>query len=136
MRKLVFLGFVFLGVLLAACTGTKPQVNLETVEFDFGDVVNGEIVSRDVTVTNTGEADLFVDSVSTTCGCTTASLEPMTVPAGGSASLHIEFDSGAHGPELTGQVMREIYLASNDPKTPEAKVSFVANVVSPDSKGD
>lgn len=132
MRKFVFLSIVLLSVGLAACAGGKPQIDLEITEFDFGEVLNGEIVSRDVTVTNTGEADLVVDTVSTTCGCTTASLEPMTVPAGGSATLHIAFDSGAHGQELTGQVMRQIYLNSNDPRNPEAMVEFVADVVSPD----
>ncbi len=33
-----------LTVLLTACAGSQPRINLETPEFDFGEVVNGEIV--------------------------------------------------------------------------------------------
>lgn len=133
MRKLILFTLLGLAVLLTACAGNQPEVSLETTEFDFGDVVNGEIVSRDLMVRNTGTANLVVDTVTTTCGCTTGSLEPMTIPAGGEATLHIEFDTGAHGPELTGQVMRQVILISNDPQTPEATVAFTANVLPPEN---
>ncbi len=81
---------------------------------------------------NSGQADLVIETVTTTCGCTTATLEPMTIPPGKEATLHIEFDSGAHGPELTGRLMRQVILLSNDPETPEATVQFVANVLPPE----
>lgn len=133
MRKIVCLSFLLFAFLLTACAGNQPDVNLETTEFNFGDVVNGVIMERDLTVSNLGKADLVVDTVTTTCGCTTANLDPMTIPAGGTATLHIEFDSGAHGPDLTGQVMRQVILISNDPEQPEATVEFVANILPPES---
>ena len=133
MRIATLILFVLLAALLTACAGNQPQINPETSEFDFGDVVNGVIMEKDLTVRNTGRGDLVVETVTTTCGCTTASLDAMTIPSGGSATLHIEFDSGAHGPELTGQVMRQVILISNDPQQPEATVQFVANILSPES---
>ena len=133
MRKIGLILLVLLAVLLAACTGNQPQINPETSEFDLGDVVNGVIMEKDLTVRNTGKADLVVDTVTTTCGCTTASLDSMTIPAGESSTLHITFDSGAHGPELTGQVMRQVILISNDPKQPEATVQFIANILPPET---
>jgi hypothetical protein len=57
----------------------------------------------------------------------------MTIPSGESATLHIEFDSGAHGPDLTGQIMRQVILISNDPEKPEATVEFVANILPPEA---
>ena len=132
MRKITLILFILFAALLTACAGDQPQINPETNEFDFGDVINGVIMEKDLTVRNTGKADLIVETVTTTCGCTTASLVPMTIPAGGSATLHIEFDSGAHGPELTGQVMRQVILISNDPQKPEATVEFVANILPPE----
>ncbi len=133
MRKWILFIVLALAVLLTACAGKQPQISLETTEFDFGDVVNGEIVSRDLIVRNVGQADLIVEEVITTCGCTTGALDPMTIPPGGEATLHIEFDSGAHGPELTGELMRQVILVSNDPEAPEATVQFTANVVPPEN---
>ena len=133
MRKISLISFVLFAILLTACVGNQPQINPETSQFDFGDVVNGVIMEKDLTVRNTGKADLIIDTVTTTCGCTTANLDSMTIPAGGSAILHVEFDSGAHGPELTGQVMRQVILISNDVQQPEATIKFVANILPPQS---
>ena len=129
MNKGILITFILAGMILTACAGGEPQINLETTNFDFGDVVNGDVLERDLAVNNEGNEPIIAQSVSTTCGCTTATLEPMTIPAGGSANLHITFDSGAHGPELTGQITRQIFITSNDPDQPEAMVEFTANIV-------
>ena len=129
MNKGILITFILAGILLTACAGGQPQINLETTNFDFGDVVNGDVLERDLVVNNEGNEPIITQSVSTTCGCTTATLEPMTIPAGGSANLHITFDSGAHGPELTGQITRQIFITSNDPNQPEAMIEFTANIV-------
>ena len=134
MRKYLVLIMLSLVIFLTACSGKQPQVDLETTQFDFGDVVNGVIATKDVVVTNSGQADLIIETVSTTCGCTTATLDPMIIPAGGTANLHIEFDSGAHGPNLTGQIMRQVILISNDPEQNEATVELVANILPPEDQ--
>ena len=128
MRKIVFGLLVFFGLLLVACTSGQPQIAVEVEKFDFGDVVNGDIVTRELVVRNEGNASLVIDTISTSCGCTTATLDPMTIPAGETAVLHIEFDSGAHGPELNGELIRQVFLTSNDPQQPELVVEFSANV--------
>ena len=133
MEKRILITFILAGLFLAACAGGQPQINLETTNFDFGNVVNGEVLSREIVVSNEGNEPIIAQSVSTTCGCTTATLEPMTIPAGGSANLLITFDSGAHGPELTGQVTRQIFITSNDPDQPEAMVEFTANIINEES---
>lgn len=133
MRRWWVLVALVVGALLLAACGGRPNLEVEVAQFDFGDVVNGQVVSRDVTVRNTGTVDLVVREVSTSCGCTKATLEPMTIPPGGTAVLHIEFDSGAHGPELTGALVRQIFLVSNDPDQPEVVVEFTANVLPPES---
>ncbi len=120
---------IILTLVVTACAAGQPRIEIESPTFDFGDVVNGDIVSKDMQVKNTGTEPLIVDSVSTTCGCTTASLDPMTIAPGESGTLHIEFDSGAHGPELTGSLTRQIFITSNDPELPDAKVEFTANVL-------
>ena len=120
---------ILLAALLAACSpGGEPQLSLETNRLELGDVPNGQIVTRDLSLRNDGDATLIVQNLSTSCGCTTATLEPMQLQPGASAALHIAFDSGAHGPDLTGPMVRQIYITSNDPVQPELTLDLAVNV--------
>lgn len=127
--------FITLSGALVACNRGEPQLALETLRLDLGDVPNGEVAARDVFVRNDGDAMLVVDGLTTSCGCTTATLDPMQFAPGESGILHIEFDSGAHGPELTGPLVRQVFINSNDPAQPEAIVELTANVTPPLSTG-
>lgn len=128
-KKTWLIHFFLLALLLAGCASSKPEIVLELEQYDFGDVVNGDVEKLDINVQNAGAAPLLVDSVSTSCGCTKASLDSMSIPPGGSALLHIEFDSGAHGPELTGELIRQVFINSNDPANPEVVVELSANII-------
>ena len=129
MRKIITLSiFVFLPFLLNSCSSNPPQINLETSAFDFGDVVNGDILEKDLTIGNSGGSDLVILAIITSCDCTNAELDSTRIKAGDNTTLHIEFDSGAFGPELFGEVMRKVILVSNDPENSEALISFVANI--------
>ena len=96
-------------------------------------MVNGEVVTRKVTVRNSGNEELVIEAVSTSCGCTQATLEPMAIPPDENGTLRIVFDSGAHSEELTGALMRQVFIASNDPEQPEAVLEFEANILLPES---
>lgn len=113
---------------LAACSSGTPQIAVETQAVDLGDVPNGTIAGRDVAVRNSGDSMLVVETISTSCGCTTATLEPMQLAPGESGTLHIEYDAGAHGPDLTGPLVRQIFINSNDPAQPEVTVELAVNV--------
>lgn len=132
MRKtlLILIGLL----LLAACGGAAagaPRIALEAATLELGEMPNGRIAEREVAVRNDGDAPLVVSSVITSCGCTTAALEPMTLAPGESGALRVTFDSGAHGPDLRGPLMREVTLMSNDPATPEAVLSVTATILPP-----
>jgi hypothetical protein len=116
------------GLLLAACSAKESSIVMEATNLDLGHVVNGEIISREVAVRNEGQGDLVIDSVTTSCSCTQATVTPMTIAPGESGVLHIEFDSGAHGPALTGELIRQVFVTSNDPTQPEAKVELTVFV--------
>jgi hypothetical protein len=91
-------------------------------------VVIGEIVIRDLTVRNAGKADLVVESVITSCACAQATVDTMTIGGNGIGSLHVEFDSGFHGPDFTGPLFRQVFIYSNDPQRPELQVELTVNV--------
>ena len=128
MRRLILFAVLVAGLLLVACSSGQPSIAVEPILLDLGDVVNGEIISRDLAVRNDGQADLIIDSIITSCTCTQATLEPMTIPAGQVGNLHIEFDSGFHGPDLTGPLIRQVFINSNDPQQPELQVELSVRV--------
>lgn len=117
------------GLVLAACSTSQPEISVDESSFTFGDVVNGQVVSKELTVRNNGSSPLVIEAVTTSCGCTTAVLDSMDISPGESAILRIEFDSGAHGPDSNGEVIRQIFIASNDPQQIELLIEFHANVL-------
>ncbi|MGB4871564.1 MAG: DUF1573 domain-containing protein [Candidatus Promineifilaceae bacterium] len=123
-------GVTVLTALLSACSG-KPAISVTDSLLALGDVVNGDVITREVSVQNNGQADLIIDTVTTSCGCTQATIEPLTIPAGSSGTLSISFDSGAHGPALTGPLVRQVFITSNDPQQPEITVELTANILPP-----
>ncbi len=129
----LFAVVVFTAILSAACTAGSPVLDLRESEADLGDIVNGEVISLEIPIRNVGADDLVIEAVTTSCGCTTADVQPSTISPGDEGRLHIRFDSGAHGPEANGVVMRQIFIASNDPQQPETVFRFTANVLPPDS---
>lgn len=82
-------------VALAGCgrnAAKAPPWLLAIDLVDVGQVLSSDAVERAVTVTNTDEQALHVDSVSASCSCLTATLDPMTIAPGATATLTIAYD--------------------------------------------
>jgi hypothetical protein len=131
-RQSIWLTFL-VSLLLAACSVGQAQIVVEADHFDFGELVNGVVVTKELVVQNRGEAPLEIREISTSCGCTKAAVDQLSIAPGGSAILTIEYDSGAHGPELTGAITRQVFLLSNDPERPELIIEFDSLILPPES---
>lgn len=118
-----------IALFLAACSSGSADLVLEQTSIDLGQVINGEVRSMEIPLRNTGSSELVIESVTTSCGCTTAEVSPMTIQPGESGMLLVQFDSGAHGPESNGPVMRQVFIASNDSDEPEMEFRFTAEVI-------
>ena len=116
-------------VLLSACVGDVPDINV-VARHDMGSIRKGQVASASLVVRNTGRAPLDILSVSTSCGCTTATVSPTTIPAGGEGVLRIAYDSNAH-PEDAGPINRYVFIASNDPDESELRIEVAVNVTPP-----
>lgn len=131
-RRLRIVPLVAALLLLAACSGAGPaDIELAQTSVDLGVVTNGEVREMSTAVFNRGSAPLLIEAVTTSCGCTSAAVEPTIVPAGGSGTLVVTYDSGAHGPEVTGPVLRQVFISSNDPDDREIVFELRAEIVSP-----
>jgi hypothetical protein len=118
-----------IALLLTACSSGSADLVLEQTSIDLGQVINGEVRSMEIPLRNTGSSELVIESVTTSCGCTSAEVSPMTIQPGESGMLLVQFDSGAHGPESNGPVMRQVFIASNDSDEPEMEFRFTAEVI-------
>ncbi len=77
---------------------------------------------------NTGDADLEIRNLVTSCGCTTANLSASIIPPGRRADLTVTFDPDFH--VTKGGVVRLVWFATNDPTQPWIEVRIEADVAS------
>lgn len=131
-RRIVVVA-VTAGVLAAGALGwaawrgaSRPALALDPPAADFGPLSARATLT--ITVHNTRRAPLRIIAVSTSCGCTTAVVDPAALPAGGRAALTVTFDPDAHGPE-TGPAQHAVYLRTDDPRKPEVEVEVRAVVL-------
>jgi hypothetical protein len=130
------------GYKVAHAPAERPQIVLEPQKVDLGNVSTKEgKVESSLTITNVGQKDLVIDSLSTSCGCTMVSVVnngqegpvfgtgtpsagwSTTIRPGETAELRIYYDPTFH-PDARGPMMREIYFSSNDPVDPVVKAAI------------
>jgi len=70
-----------------------PKIQFEKTRHEFGKVIEGEIVSYNFKFTNTGNADLIITKVSTSCGCTASDYPTDPIKPGETKSIEAKFNS-------------------------------------------
>jgi hypothetical protein len=73
--------------------GPLPSFKFERLEYDFGQIHEGDKVVYSYKFQNTGQAPLIIQSVQPTCGCTAPDWSKEPIPVGGSGFVKVEFDS-------------------------------------------
>jgi hypothetical protein len=113
----------------------RPQIVVEPETYDLGDVslADGYAFTQ-FEVRNVGESALIIDGISTSCGCTMASLDGSPfygmsghggdgasppgwtheILPGGTAELTVRYNPNMH-PDFRGDATRTVYITSNDP---------------------
>jgi hypothetical protein len=103
-----------------------PRVDMPSASYDFGRVYGQWDVTHTFAVQNSGTADLVINNLVTSCGCTTAELSSDVIPPGQRADLTVIFDADFH--QTQGQVVRLVWFATNDPTQPWVEVRITADV--------
>lgn len=109
-----------------------PAINITPERYDLGTVVYGEVASHTFVVKNLGDQPLEILKLSTSCGCTEATIaeENKIIASGQSVDMLVTFDSAVHKDDSDlGDVIRTVYIETNDPKNPEVEVEIIANVI-------
>lgn len=103
-----------------------PLVDLPMTEWDWGTIPRMPPVQQTFPIQNRGSETLVINSVVTSCGCTTAKLSSSVIPSGERADLVVTFDPDYH--ETSGPVTRLVWLETNDPANPLVELKADANV--------
>lgn len=84
---------------------SKPVRKSKTIEFaqesfDFGDIVEGEIINQKFEFTNLGARPLEITGADASCGCAVPSVPFLALEKGDTGFIGIRFNSvGKHGPQ-------------------------------------
>jgi hypothetical protein len=125
-RRLFVVGVLFLAAAAGAGEdpAAAPRIRVEPESFDFGKALPGKTLRKEFTIRNFGDAELVIEGVSTTCGCTAALTAESRIKPGGTTALRVTFDTRNY----SGKVERQVLVRSNDPKTPTLEVRVSATV--------
>ncbi|MCF8302097.1 MAG: DUF1573 domain-containing protein [Bacteroidales bacterium] len=70
-----------------------PEITFKETEHDFRKVIRGEVVSYNFKFTNTGNGNLLISNVSTSCGCTVSEYPEEPISPGEEGYVTVTFDS-------------------------------------------
>lgn len=73
--------------------GPMTDILFDEETFDFGTILEGEIIAHTFTFTNTGEEPLLISSAKGSCGCTVPAWPKDPIAPGETASITVEFNS-------------------------------------------
>jgi hypothetical protein len=111
----------------ASSKAAAPRIFVEPAAFDFGTLRPSKSVHKEFLVRNHGRAELLIESLSTSCGCTAALTESKTVKPGRSTPLRVTLTA----PDEPGRLLESVLIKSNDPARPSFEVKLEATVVRP-----
>lgn len=108
----------------------SPKVSVQQLEYDFGNIKQGEIVSHTFVITNNGGDILKITEVRASCGCTAANPTKRELKPGESSNLQVTFNSkGRKGPQT-----KTVTVLTNDPEKKSVILTIKCNILVPEEK--
>lgn len=116
MTKYFFLLLFFSAQAFAA----GPQAHLSETGFSFGVVSEGTKVTHEFILENKGDADLIIQKIVPSCGCTAATLTSNTIKPKESEKVSVSFDTSG----FKGDKTRTVELLTNDPEHQQLTITM------------
>ncbi|PIP87299.1 hypothetical protein COW81_01105 [Candidatus Campbellbacteria bacterium CG22_combo_CG10-13_8_21_14_all_36_13] len=106
-----------------------PIIIFNKTTYDFGNIPKSQGVIKTIfEIQNKGNKILEIGELSTSCGCTTASISESSIEPNKKAVLTVFFDPDFHT-EPVGEITRTVFIPTNDPKMPEAEVKIKVDIL-------
>jgi hypothetical protein len=124
MNRLILILFIMSTVFVSAQM-QSAKIFVPSDSFDFGSIPEGQTVTHNFIIVNTGGDVLKIGQVISSCGCTAAAPEKKELNPGESTTMKVEFNSIGR----SGKQVKQISVSSNDPITPRIQFVISGNVV-------
>lgn len=102
-----------------------PKISTIETKYNFGDIIEGAIVSHEFMISNSGDDALRITNVRASCGCTAAKPEKNKLNPGEATSIKVDFNSAGR----KGLQKKYVYVFSNDIDQPRLRLEFSANII-------
>ena len=103
-----------------------PNIEMLETSYNFGEMLQGESVTHDFILKNTGEADLIISAAKGSCGCTVPEWPKTPIAKGEEATIKVTFNSAGK----SGKQNKTVTLVTN--AIPNTKVLTInGNVIVP-----
>jgi uncharacterized cupredoxin-like copper-binding protein len=107
-----------------------PKASVQQVDYNFGNIKQGDIVSHTFVISNSGGDLLKITDVRASCGCTAANPTKRELKPGESSNLEVTFNSkGRKGPQT-----KTVNVVTNDPDKKDITLTIKCNIVVPEEK--
>lgn len=103
----------------------EPRIEFDSESYDFGTIFQMRQYECAFKLRNSGTADLIIENVSATCGCTAALLSDEIIEPGGEGEIKVTFKSGTY----SRTIRKPVRVRSNDPEEPLKTLYVKATVV-------
>ena len=116
--------------ILFSCIGSSaqeheaPKFRFYESKFDFGEIIQGDVVEHSFEFTNIGNTPLVISKIITTCGCTAPTWPKEPILPGKNGKIKIVFNS-------TGKIGRQNKVATILSNTANQKdrLFIMANII-------
>jgi hypothetical protein len=106
-----------------------PNIEMLETSYNFGEIQQGESVTHDFILKNTGDADLIISAAKGSCGCTVPEWPKTPIAKGEDAVIKVTFNSSGK----SGKQNKTVTLVTN--AIPNTKVLTInGNVIVPQNK--
>ena len=106
-----------------------PNIEMLETSYNFGEIQQGESVTHDFILKNTGDADLIISAAKGSCGCTVPEWPKTPIAKGEEATIKVTFNSAGK----SGKQNKTVTLVTN--AIPNTKVLTInGNVIVPQNK--
>lgn len=90
----------------------EPIMSFEKKTWDFGSIIDGEVVEHTFRFTNTGNKNLVISSASASCGCTIPNWPKEPIAPGDKGEIKVKFNSSGKKDMVTKDIT---ILANTNP---------------------
>ena len=105
---------------------SMPEILFDNISYDFGRVIQGEMLSYTFSFKNAGKSNLIISEVDASCGCTTSIPPKAPIKPGEKGEITITFDSKMKN----GDVISYLVVTANTYPA-NTVLSVSANVITP-----